>query len=45
MDYAPRWKQFDHEYYKVYDATDFTNSNDKYAHKACKRKFLKQRNQ
>ena len=44
MDYAQRWRQFDHKYYKVHDATDFTNSNDKYAHKACKRKFLKQRN-
>ena len=41
IDYAQRWKQYDHEYNKVYDAVDLTNSSDKYAHKACKRKFLK----
>ena len=27
---------------KVYDAVDLTNSSDKYAHKACKRKFLRE---
>ena len=37
IDYA-----HDHEYNKVYDAIDLTNSKDKYAHKACKRKFLKE---
>ena len=42
IDYAQRWKQYDHEYNKVYDAIDLTNSSDKYAHKACKRKFLKE---
>ena len=34
--------QYDHEYNKVYDAIDLTNSNDKYARKACKGKFLKE---
>ena len=42
VDYAKRWKQYDHEYNKVYDAIDLTNSNDKCGHKACKRKFLKE---
>ena len=37
IDYA-----HDHEYNKVYDAIDLTNSKDKYAHKAYKRKFLKE---
>ena len=34
--------QYDHEYDKVYVAIDLTNSNDKYAHKTCKGKFLKE---
>ena len=42
FEYAQRWKQYDHEYNKVYDAIDLTNSNDKYAHKTCKGKFLKE---
>ena len=42
IDYAQRWKQYDHEYNKVCDAIDLTNSNDKYAHKTCKGKFLKE---
>ena len=43
MDYAQRGKQY-HEYYEVNDATDLTNSNDRYAHKACKGKFSKEIN-
>ena len=42
IDYAQRWKQYDPEYNKVYDAIDLTSSNDKYPHKACKGKFLKE---
>ena len=42
IDYVQRWKQYDHGYNKVYDAIDLTNSNDKYAHKTCKGKILKE---
>ena len=28
IDYAQRWKQYDHEYDKVYDAIDLTDSHD-----------------
>ena len=42
IDWAQRWKQCDHEYSKVYDAIDLTNSSNKYAHKAYKGKILKE---
>ena len=41
-DFAKRWKNYDHEYNKVFDLIDSSNSNEKYAHKSCKGKFLKE---
>ena len=40
--FAERWQLYEHDYSYVYKMIDFSNFSDKYAHKQCKGKFLKE---
>ena len=39
--YSEKWKSVDHKYNKVFGFVDWNNTDEKYAHKACKSTFLK----
>ena len=38
--YSKKWKSVDHKYNKVFGFVDWNNTDEKYAHKACKSTFL-----
>ena len=40
--YSEKWKSVDHKYNKVFGFADWNNTDEKYAHKACKSKFFKE---
>ena len=39
--YPEKWKSVDHKYDKVFGFVDWNNTDEKYAHKACKSTFFK----
>ena len=40
--YSEKWKSVDHKYNKVLGFEDWNNTDEKYAHKACKDTFFKE---
>ena len=40
--YSGKWKSVDHKYNKVFSFVDWNNTDEKYAHKACKSTFFKE---
>ena len=40
--YSEKWKRVDHKYSKVFGFVDWNNTDEKYAHKACKSTFCKE---
>ena len=40
--YSEKWKSVDHKYNKVFGFIDWNNTDEKYAHKACKSTFFKE---
>ena len=40
--YPEKWKSVDHKYNKIFGFVDWNNTDQKYAHKACKSTFFKE---
>ena len=40
--YSEKWKSVDYNYNKVFGFLDWNNTDEKYAHKACKSTFFKE---